>query len=68
MEEPFVIGNGNLFPIDNLGIFKCLPGDISFDERIIAFDDVNGQMYITTETKIYRLEQDGTTFIPIRIW
>lgn len=49
--------------------FKTLTGCIAFDEKIVAFDEVNGQFYITTKTKIYRLEPKGTgSFTPIRIW
>lgn len=60
--------NGTIYPINNKGTFKGLPSDIKFDERIIAFDDVNGRMYITTVNKIYRLESDGSSFNPVRIW
>lgn len=72
IDDPKNNGNhfpfGSLFPISNEGMFKGLPNDIKFDERIIAFDDVNGQMYITTVNKIYKLEQDGSSFNPVRIW
>ena len=57
-------------PIDNKGIFKTHEGIIIFDERIVAFDFVNDIQYITTETKMYRLEykypDPGPK--PVRIW
>ena len=57
-------------PIDNKGIFKTLIGQITFDERIVALDTINDQTYITTETKMYRLEYKGSEPEPkpVRIW
>ena len=60
--------NENIFPLTNKGVFKTLGRDIQFDERIITFDDVNGKHYVTTETKMYRLEYNGVEITPIRIW
>ena len=35
------------------GVFHALAGNIQFDEQIIAFDDFDGQLYLTTTTKMY---------------
>lgn len=67
----FIFGDieeGKFEPLTNKGLFKCLPRDVQFDEPIIAFDNINDQLYITTETKMYRLQQNGTDFKPIRTW
>ena len=48
--------------------FKTLHGSIDFSENIVAFDEVNGQLFITTETMMFRLEQEGSDFKPIRTW
>ena len=60
--------NEEFSPITNEKMFKGLTRNIIFNEKIIAFDEVNGQMYITTANKIYRLEDDGLNFTPVRIW
>ena len=53
-------------PLTNL---KLLGGKgIQFDEPIIALDNVEGILYVTTETKMYRLKRNGSNFIPTRIW
>ena len=53
-------------PINN---FKTSTGvKITFDEQVIALDVVNGQLYVTTVNKMYRLKQSGSSVTPVRIW
>ena len=48
--------------------FKTIENCIKFDEQVVAFDDVEGQLYITTVTKMFRLEPNWPKYTLVRIW